>query len=96
MIAISNQLIPWIYLDGFIKSRMDDYDTVGATVSIVGLTILVLAALVSVVNLALLAPVWNQKSWPIGRRIRHTLVAILAISLVWYSHVMNVLGYQYF
>lgn len=67
-----------------------------STMVVVGLSIILLAAFASVVNLLLLAPVWIQKSWTVWRRIRHTLVAILAISLVWYSHIMNVLGYQYF
>lgn len=67
-----------------------------STIVLVGLTIILLAALLSVVNLLLLAPVWMQKSWPMWRRIRHTMVAIVAVLLVWYSHVMNVIGYQYF
>ncbi|MEM8497943.1 MAG: serine hydrolase domain-containing protein [Pseudomonadota bacterium] len=62
----------------------------------VGLTVILGAALFSVVNVLLLAPVWTTKSWPLWRRIRHTVVAFLAVALVWYSYVMNVLGYQYF
>jgi hypothetical protein len=54
-----------------------------------------LAATLSLVSTAGLFPVWRSGSWPIGRRLRHTVVVLASLSLVWALDVWNILGFRW-
>lgn len=43
-----------------------------------------------------LAPVWGKGSWPVWRRIRHSLAVILALGLAATLYYWNFVGFRYF
>ena len=53
------------------------------------------AAILAVLGSFGLVPVWRVGSWSIGRRLRHTVVILAGLALVWALHDWNVLGFRY-
>jgi len=53
------------------------------------------AAILAVLGTFGLLPVWRVGSWSIGRRLRHTVVVLAGLALVWALHDWNVLGFRY-
>jgi hypothetical protein len=57
-------------------------------------------ALVCVVEtlacIALLYPVWSNRSWGLGRRLRHTLVVLMMAVFVLLLSSLNMIGFKYF
>jgi membrane-associated HD superfamily phosphohydrolase len=47
------------------------------------------------VSLVLLYPVWSRGSWTVGRRLRHTVVALIFVVLVLLLHSYNVIGFNF-
>ena len=53
------------------------------------------AAIMAVVCTFGLIPVWRDGSWPVWRRIRHSIVVLAGLVLVWVLNDWNVLGFRY-
>jgi CubicO group peptidase (beta-lactamase class C family) len=53
------------------------------------------AAMLVVVGVFGLLPVWRAGSWPFSRRLRHTVVVISWLPLVWALNDWNLLGLRY-
>lgn len=53
------------------------------------------AAALAVLSLLGLVPVWQTASWSLGRRLRHTIVVLAGLALVWALNDWNVLGFRY-
>lgn len=53
------------------------------------------AAALAVAGVAGLLPVWRNGSWPVWRRLRHTVVVMTGLVLVWVLNDWNVLGFRY-
>jgi CubicO group peptidase (beta-lactamase class C family) len=60
------------------------------------LVVLLVVAGLSVVTLGTLVPVWREASWTLGRRLRHTLAALVLIALVASLWQWNVIGLRYY
>jgi CubicO group peptidase (beta-lactamase class C family) len=56
----------------------------------------VLATGLSVLGIATLVPVWRERTWPIGRRLRHSVAVVLFIALVATLLQWNAIGFRYF
>jgi CubicO group peptidase (beta-lactamase class C family) len=55
----------------------------------------VVATGLSVLGIATLVPVWRERSWPIGRRLRHSAAVALFIALVATLLQWNAIGFRY-
>jgi CubicO group peptidase (beta-lactamase class C family) len=42
-----------------------------------------------------LVPVWGSASWSLGRRLRHSIVVLAGLALVWALYDWNMLGFNY-
>jgi CubicO group peptidase (beta-lactamase class C family) len=62
----------------------------------VALAIGVVATGLSVLGIATLVPVWRERTWPIGRRLRHTAAVALFVALVATLLQWNAIGFRYF
>jgi hypothetical protein len=62
----------------------------------VALAVGVVATGLSVLGVATLLPVWRERTWPIGRRLRHTAAVVLFIALVATLLEWNAVGFRYF
>jgi CubicO group peptidase (beta-lactamase class C family) len=62
----------------------------------VALAIGVVATGLSVLGIATLVPVWRERAWPIGRRLRHTAAVALFVALVATLLQWNAIGFRYF
>jgi CubicO group peptidase (beta-lactamase class C family) len=62
----------------------------------VALAVGVIATGLSVLGLATLVPVWRERTWPIGRRLRHTVAVALFVVLVATLLQWNAIGFRYF
>jgi CubicO group peptidase (beta-lactamase class C family) len=60
------------------------------------LTLLLICAPLTFVALASLIPVWRRGSWPVWRRIRHSLAALILTALVLPLNDWNLLGFKDF
>jgi hypothetical protein len=56
----------------------------------------VVATGLSVLGVATLVPVWRERTWPIGRRLRHTAAVALFVVLVATLLQWNAIGFRYF
>jgi CubicO group peptidase (beta-lactamase class C family) len=56
----------------------------------------VIATGLSVLGIATLVPVWRERTWPIGRRLRHSVAVVLFIALVATLLQWNAIGFRYF
>ena len=56
----------------------------------------VVATGLSVLGIATLVPVWRERAWPIGRRLRHTAAVALFVVLVATLLQWNAIGFRYF
>jgi hypothetical protein len=56
----------------------------------------VLATGLSVLCIASLLPVWRERTWPIGRRLRHTVAVAVFVVLVATLLQWNAIGFRYF
>lgn len=63
---------------------------------IVGLRLLVAAVTLSVLAVLMLPLVWRGPSWPLARRLRHTLVLVVLIGVCLALRRWNVIGFNYF
>ena len=66
-----------------------------AEAGIVALAVGVVATGLSVLSIATLVPVWRERTWPIGRRLRHTVAVGLFVALVATLLHWNVIGFRY-
>jgi len=55
----------------------------------------IVAAILAIAGILGLFPVWRDKSWPLWRRVRHTVVVLSGLVLVWVLSDWNVLGFRY-
>jgi CubicO group peptidase (beta-lactamase class C family) len=55
----------------------------------------VVATGLSVLGLATLLPVWRERTWPLGRRLRHTAAVVLFVALVGTLLQWNAIGFRY-
>jgi cytochrome c oxidase assembly factor CtaG len=62
----------------------------------VALGVGVAATGLSVLGIATLVPVWRERTWPIGRRLRHCAAVALFIALVATLLQWNVIGFRYY
>lgn len=53
------------------------------------------AATLALICVAGLWPVWRGGSWSIGRRLRHTVIVLVGLCLVWVLDDWNLLGFRY-
>ena len=53
------------------------------------------AAIMAVICTFGLMPVWRDGSWPVWRRIRHSIVVLAGLVLVWVLNDWNGLGFRY-
>jgi hypothetical protein len=56
----------------------------------------VIATGLSVLGIATLVPVWRERTWPIGRRLRHSASVALFIALVATLLQWNAIGFRYY
>jgi hypothetical protein len=56
----------------------------------------VVATGLSVLGIATLVPVWRERTWPIGRQLRHTAAVALFVVLVATLLQWNAIGFRYF
>jgi CubicO group peptidase (beta-lactamase class C family) len=56
----------------------------------------VIATGLSVLGIATLVPVWRERTWPIGRRLRHSAAVALFIALVATLLQWNAIGFRYY
>jgi hypothetical protein len=62
----------------------------------VALAVGVVATGLSVLGIATLVPVWRERVWSIGRRLRHSAAVVLFIALVATLLQWNAIGFRYF
>jgi CubicO group peptidase (beta-lactamase class C family) len=62
----------------------------------VALAIGVVATGLSVLGIATLVPVWRERTWLIGRRLRHSAAVVLFVALVATLLQWNAIGFRYF
>ena len=62
----------------------------------VALAVGVVATGLSVLGVATLVPVWRERAWPMGRRLRHTAAVALFVLLVATLLQWNAIGFRYF
>jgi len=55
----------------------------------------IVAATLAVAGIAGLLPVWRDGNWPVWRRLRHTLVVLTGLVMVWVLDDWNILGFRY-
>lgn len=55
----------------------------------------IVAATLTLANALGLIPVWRNGSWQVWRRLRHTLVVLAGMILVWVLNDWNILGFHY-
>jgi hypothetical protein len=55
----------------------------------------VVATGLSVLGIATLVPVWRERTWPIGRRLRHSAAVLLFVALVATLSQWNAIGFRY-
>ena len=60
------------------------------------LAIGVVATGLSVLGIATLVPVWRERTWPLGRRLRHSVAVALFVALVATLLQWNAIGFRYF
>ena len=53
------------------------------------------AASLVVVSAFGLLPVWRAGSWSLWRRLRHSVVVVAGLALVWVLNDWNILGFRY-
>jgi CubicO group peptidase (beta-lactamase class C family) len=56
----------------------------------------VVATGLSVLGIATLVPVWRERTWPIGRRLRHSAAVALFVALVATLLQWNAIGFRYY
>jgi CubicO group peptidase (beta-lactamase class C family) len=56
----------------------------------------VVATGLSVLGIATLVPVWRERTWPIGRRLRHSVAVVVFVALVATLLQWNAIGFRYF
>lgn len=61
----------------------------------VALAVGVVATGLSVLGIATLVPVWRERTWPIGRRLRHSAAVALFVALVATLLQWNAIGFRY-
>jgi hypothetical protein len=61
----------------------------------VALAVGVVATGLSVLGIATLVPVWRERTWPIGRRLRHSVAVVLFVALVSTLLHWNAIGFRY-
>jgi CubicO group peptidase (beta-lactamase class C family) len=62
----------------------------------VALATALLATGLSTLGVATLVPVWRARSWPMARRLRHSVAVIIFAALVTTLLYWNVIGFRYF
>jgi CubicO group peptidase (beta-lactamase class C family) len=62
----------------------------------VALAVGVVATGLSVLGIATLVPVWRERTWPIGRRLRHSAAVVLFVALVATLLQWNAIGFRYY
>lgn len=62
----------------------------------VALAVGVVATGLSVLGIATLVPVWRERTWSIGRRLRHSVAVVLFVVLVATLLQWNAIGFRYF
>lgn len=62
----------------------------------VTLAVGVVATGLSVLGIATLVPVWRERTWPIGRRLRHSAAVALFVALVATLLQWNAIGFRYY
>jgi hypothetical protein len=62
----------------------------------VALAVGVVATGLSVLGIATLVPVWRERTWPIGRRLRHSAAVALFVALVATLLQWNAIGFRYY
>jgi hypothetical protein len=62
----------------------------------VALGVGVIATGLSVLSVATLVPVWRERTWPIGRRLRHCAAVALFVALVATLLQWNAIGFRYY
>ncbi len=55
----------------------------------------IVAAVLVVASAFGLWPVWRHRNWPVWRRLRHTVVVLTGLGLVWVLNDWNILGFRY-
>jgi len=60
------------------------------------LSVGVLATGLSVLGIVTLVPVWRERKWPMGRRLRHSAAVALFIALVATLSQWNAIGFRYY
>jgi len=67
------------------------------TASIVwSLVIALVGVALTVVSVVFLYPVWSNRSWSLGRRLRHTFIVLILVDLVLLLHSYNLIGFNYY
>jgi hypothetical protein len=61
----------------------------------VALAVGVIATGLSVLGIATLVPVWRERTWSTGRRLRHTVAVALFVVLVATLLQWNAIGFRY-
>lgn len=55
----------------------------------------IIVAIFAVANVLGLIPIWRNGGWPVWRRLRHTLIVLVGMVMVWVLNDWNVLGFHY-
>jgi CubicO group peptidase (beta-lactamase class C family) len=63
---------------------------------VTSLVIALIGAALTMVSAVLLYPVWSRRSWPVGRRLRHTAIVLIFVDLVFLLYGYNVIGFNFF
>ena len=59
------------------------------------LSLALLGTALTILSVGLLAPVWTHASWPLFRRIRHTLVVMTFVAVLGVFYNLNAIGFNY-
>ena len=72
------------------------FDPFPSTLLFLSLWAALIGALLSLAGMASLYPVWQAKSWPLWRRIRHSVVVVVFFTFALTLNYWNLIGFKYF
>ncbi|HEX7034477.1 MAG TPA: serine hydrolase domain-containing protein [Pseudomonadales bacterium] len=66
-----------------------------STAFVTALALMLVAAVLTVIAVVLLYPVWRGGEWSLGRRLRHTAVVLAALATLLVLYDFNAIGFNY-
>jgi hypothetical protein len=90
-------IVAWVVLPFMNPAALDQfiYEYPQALLKL-ALAVGVVATGLSVLGIATLVPVWRERTWSIGRRLRHSVAVALFVGLVATLLQWNAIGFRYF